>query len=77
MSVLYILLPLALLFSGLAVGIFVWAVRQGQFDDLETPGLRMLQEDQPRPSNADASPTNTTRPASTPEAPEAPEAIEP
>lgn len=46
-SVLYIVLPLALVFSGLAVGIFVWATQNGQFDDLDTPGMRMLQDDSP------------------------------
>ena len=27
--------------------LFVWAARRGQFDDLETPGLRMLHDDEP------------------------------
>ena len=45
MSVLYVLLPAALLFAGAAVAVFVWAVRSGQFDDLVTPGLRILGED--------------------------------
>lgn len=42
MSVLYLLLPLALLLASLAVAGFVWAVRRGQFDDLETPAMRVL-----------------------------------
>jgi cbb3-type cytochrome oxidase maturation protein len=25
--------------------VFIWAVRAGQFDDLETPALRILHED--------------------------------
>jgi cbb3-type cytochrome oxidase maturation protein len=41
----FILLPVALLFSTAALLVFVWAARAGQFDDLETPGLRILHED--------------------------------
>ncbi len=45
MSVLYVVLPLALLASTLAVGAFVWSVRKGQLDDLATPPLRALNDD--------------------------------
>ena len=45
MSVLYIVLPLALLVVGVAVVTFVWATRHGQFDDLDTPAVRMLHDD--------------------------------
>lgn len=45
MAVLYIALPVALLIGGLAVFAFVYAVRQGQFDDLDTPPMRMLFDD--------------------------------
>lgn len=51
MSVLYVLVPLALVFSGLAVWAFVASTRQGQFDDLETPGLRMLLDDESCPAS--------------------------
>ncbi|MCB0359842.1 MAG: cbb3-type cytochrome oxidase assembly protein CcoS [Bdellovibrionales bacterium] len=47
MEIMFILLPAALLLAGLAVGGFVWAVRRGQFDDLETPAVRALFEDEP------------------------------
>ena len=45
MSVIYIVLPLALLFAAVALIVFARAVRAGQFDDLETPALRMLHEE--------------------------------
>lgn len=45
MSVMYIVLPLALIFAGVFVAAFIWAVRQGQLDDLETPAARMLFDD--------------------------------
>ncbi len=46
MSVIYIVLPLALLIVMGAVGAFVWAARSGQMDDLETPAVRMLHDDE-------------------------------
>ncbi len=45
MSVLYLLIPLALLFALGAVLAFVWTVRDGQLDDLESPPHRALFED--------------------------------
>jgi len=48
MSVLYIVLPLALLIVAVAVAAFVWATRHGQFDDLDTPAVRMLHDDAKR-----------------------------
>ena len=46
MNVLYFLIPLALLLAGLGVYGFYWAVRSGQFDDVETPALRILLEEE-------------------------------
>jgi cbb3-type cytochrome oxidase maturation protein len=46
MIALYILLPLALLVAGAAVGAFIWNVRSGQLDDLDTPPRRMLFDDE-------------------------------
>jgi len=45
MSVLMIMIPLALLLAGLAVAAFVIAVKRGQFDDLDTPALRAVFDD--------------------------------
>jgi cbb3-type cytochrome oxidase maturation protein len=45
MSVMFVLLPVALLFAGFALAVFLWAVRAGQFDDLETPSVRILHDD--------------------------------
>lgn len=45
MSVLFIALPVALVIAGAAVGAFVWSARQGQFDDLDTPAIRILHDD--------------------------------
>ena len=45
MTVLFLFLPLAVVLSGLAALAFVWATRRGQFDDLETPAVRLLTDD--------------------------------
>ncbi len=46
MSVIYILIPAAALLAAAGVAAFIWAVRRGQFDDLDTPGVRMLNDDE-------------------------------
>jgi cbb3-type cytochrome oxidase maturation protein len=48
-SVLYIVLPAALVVVGVAVAAYVWAAKRGQFDDLTTPAMRMLNDDEPKP----------------------------
>jgi cbb3-type cytochrome oxidase maturation protein len=44
-SVIYIVLPLALIVVAIAVGAYVWAARSGQFDDTKTPAIRPLIDD--------------------------------
>lgn len=43
------LLLLALVFSGLALAVFLLSVKGGQFDDLETPRHRILADDDDSP----------------------------
>jgi len=51
METIFVLLPLALLIAAIAVAFFIWAARTGQFDDLDTPAIRILfDDDEPRPS---------------------------
>jgi cbb3-type cytochrome oxidase maturation protein len=45
MTVLYIVVPLALLVAAGAVGAFIWTVRSGQLDDVDTPPRRILFDD--------------------------------
>jgi cbb3-type cytochrome oxidase maturation protein len=49
LNILYFLVPLALTLGGLGLCLFGWAIRSGQFDDLEGPRWRILDEDE-RPS---------------------------
>jgi len=46
MTILYLILPLALVFAGAAVAAFAWTVRSGQLDDVETPPRRILFDDE-------------------------------
>lgn len=45
MRILYLLIPMALGVAGVALWAFLWAVRTGQFDDLEGPAHRILMDD--------------------------------
>ena len=45
METLYILVPIALALAGLGVVGFMWALRNGEYDDLETPAHAMLLDD--------------------------------
>lgn len=44
MEIIYILIPLSLVLVALIVGFVVWAVRNGQFEDLERPAYRILDD---------------------------------
>ena len=45
MEILYLLIPLGLLVLGVAIWGFLWAVKTGQFDDMEGPAHRILMDD--------------------------------
>jgi len=45
MSILFLLIPLGMIFLGVAIWAFLWAVRSGQFDDMEGPAHRILMDD--------------------------------
>ncbi|MFT4178404.1 MAG: cbb3-type cytochrome oxidase assembly protein CcoS [Thermomonas sp.] len=48
MNALLMLIPLSLVLLVVAIWAFAWAVKRGQFDDLDTPALDILQDD-PKP----------------------------
>ncbi len=45
MSIIYVLIPIAILLTGLGIYLFFWAVKTDQFDDLEKQGLSVLFDD--------------------------------
>lgn len=56
MEIVYLLVPIALLIAALVVWLFFWAIRSGQFEDLEGPAHRILMDnDKPGENGADKS----------------------
>lgn len=45
MEILYLLIPLGILILGIAIGALIWAVKSGQFEDMEGPAHRILMDD--------------------------------
>jgi cbb3-type cytochrome oxidase maturation protein len=45
MEIIYLLIPISLLLLALIVWILLWAVRDGQYDDLEGPAHRILMDE--------------------------------
>ncbi len=46
MSIIYILIPIAILLTALGIYLFFWAVKTEQFDDLEKQGMSILFDDE-------------------------------
>ena len=49
MESLYLLIPISMAFVALAIGLYFWAVKGGQYDDLELEGKRILFEQEAKP----------------------------
>lgn len=49
MNIIYFLVPCALILGLLFLASFVWMVRSGQYEDLETPAIRILSENEEKP----------------------------
>jgi cbb3-type cytochrome oxidase maturation protein len=50
MSIIFLILPVTLVLCASAVAAFTWATRSGQFDDLETPAIRLLHDERAVPA---------------------------
>ncbi|REH38951.1 cbb3-type cytochrome oxidase maturation protein [Paraperlucidibaca baekdonensis] len=46
MEVIYLLIPLSLLFISVAIYVLFWAIKSEQFDDMQGPAHRILMDDQ-------------------------------
>tara|TARA_R110002072_G_scaffold54816_2_gene143387 strand:- start:4391 stop:4615 length:225 start_codon:yes stop_codon:yes gene_type:complete len=64
MEVLFVLIPLSIILIALAITIFGWAVKNGQYDDLEGPAHSILYDD-----DADMIPGPDDKPKKAKEAP--------
>lgn len=45
MNIIFLTLGVSITIALLFLGFFIWAARRGQYDDLKTPGYRMLLDD--------------------------------
>jgi len=45
MDILFLLIPISVIIMAVAVWVFLWAIRSGQFEDLEGPAHRILMDD--------------------------------
>jgi len=57
---LYLLIPISLLLVFVIGAVFWWALRSGQFDDLEGPAYRILFDDRDEPGRRDEDAGTTT-----------------
>lgn len=53
MSIIFVLIPLAIIIVSIAIGVFFWAVKSNQFDDLERQGYSILFDDDIKPKTAE------------------------
>ena len=60
MSIIYVLIPLAVIIVAIAVLIFFWAVKSNQFDDLERQGYSILFDDDIQQKQAESTTKKTT-----------------
>jgi len=49
MTMLYVLIPLAVLLLAVAVWALLWAIKSGQFDDLDSQGWSVVLDDDQKP----------------------------
>ena len=47
MSIIAVLIPVTLVLVGCGIWAFFWAVRTGQFEELDVPGCEILVEERP------------------------------
>ena len=46
MNIIYVLIPLSIILLGIALWAFFWAVRNTQFEDMETHAYRILDDNE-------------------------------
>jgi cbb3-type cytochrome oxidase maturation protein len=62
-EILYVMIPLGLVLVAFGLWAFFWATGDGQFDDLDSPGWSVLEDDPPPgPSREDSGPRPPEQP---------------
>lgn len=57
MEIIYLLIPLSIILMAFAIWAFFWAVKSGQFDNLDSAAFHVLQDDQPQYEQQDKTPS--------------------
>ena len=63
MEILYLMVPLGLVLVGIGLWAFFWAVGSGQFDDLDSPGWSVLDDERKRNTSSDRTGDDASQPA--------------
>jgi cbb3-type cytochrome oxidase maturation protein len=71
MEILYLMVPLGLVLVAFGVWAFFWAVGSGQFDDLDSPGWTVLDDDKSPDSCIPTAASSADSTLSTPDSPAA------
>ncbi|MDX1454391.1 MAG: cbb3-type cytochrome oxidase assembly protein CcoS [Gammaproteobacteria bacterium] len=61
MEIIFLLIPISTLLIVIAVLAFIWAVRSGQFDDMDSPAWRILLDDEGTGNRRDDKPAREQR----------------
>ena len=64
MNILFVLIPISLVLLLVIIGTFIWAVRRGQFEDLDTPAIDILSDEAPPPGRPGQPAGDTSTPTS-------------
>ncbi|QQD21665.1 cbb3-type cytochrome oxidase assembly protein CcoS [Venatoribacter cucullus] len=63
MDLLWAMVPLSFVLLSIAIWVFFWAVRHGQFDDMDSPAHRILfDDDEHAPQKPDAAADTANEP---------------
>jgi cbb3-type cytochrome oxidase maturation protein len=54
MLIVVLLIAISLFIALIFLGVFYWNIRSGQYDDMYTPSVRMLFEEEKKPDSAGA-----------------------
>ena len=61
MDILYLLIPVSIIFVVIIASVFVWSVKSGQYDDMEGPAHKILMDnDSIQPMEQDGKQNSTT-----------------
>ncbi|MEA5445974.1 cbb3-type cytochrome oxidase assembly protein CcoS [Gammaproteobacteria bacterium AB-CW1] len=68
MNIIFVSIPIGIVLIGLAIAFFFWAVRSGQYDDLDSPAYSILMdEDREERRRREGKPSETEDPSDRPD----------